>query len=181
MKVLSYDQCKKVYVLFQKVHFWAVKNEFVNSVLAFEDLASYLWDIDEEVSQKCYDLVHSMDDHVYFKRNKINEFYPKAELLKFQAYMGHMCYYDSKFKYLVVEAPKIVKQCNNRESLSYQSAMKLAEYMGPIDRAVMTEYLKKIGVLLNSYYGQYDKLAELVKEYSGKMVKVKVASLERGF
>ena len=72
MKVLSYDQCKQVYTLFQKVHFWAVRNEFVNSVLAFEDLASYLWDIDEEVSQKCYDLVHSYDDYVYFSILRIN-------------------------------------------------------------------------------------------------------------
>ena len=53
MATLSYAQCKKVYELFQKVYFWAARNEFVNSVLAFEDLASYLWDIDEEVSQKC--------------------------------------------------------------------------------------------------------------------------------
>ena len=95
--------------------------------------------------------------------------------------MGYLCHYDSCFKFIAVEGPKIVRQCMNKESLSYQNAMKLAEYMNSIDRAVMTEFLKKIGVLLNNYYGQYDKLAELVKEYTGKIAKVKVASLERSF
>ena len=50
------------------------KNEFRNSVFALEEVASFLWDIDQTLSQKMYDLVHSMDDAIYLRQNKLDEF-----------------------------------------------------------------------------------------------------------
>ena len=58
MSTINYDNCKKVYELYKQVIFWAKRNEFRNTVLAFEEVASFLWDINQNLSQRFYDLVH---------------------------------------------------------------------------------------------------------------------------
>ena len=71
MAVVSYNDCKKVYELYKEVYFWVERNEFRNSVIEFEKIAEYLWDIDQDFAQPIFDFVHKMYDAVYFKENKL--------------------------------------------------------------------------------------------------------------
>ena len=181
MSTINYDNCKKVYELYKQVYFWAQKNEFRNSVFALEEVASFLWDIDQELSQKMYDLVHSMDDAIYNKQNKLNEFLPKANSLKIQVYSNCLSRYYTYYKRLVTESNETIKACRLKDLKSYQKAMSLATHMESIDKSITAEYLKKIKQLMDYNYGDYIKLSVLVQDYCGKLFKIKMLDLEESF
>ena len=181
MSTITYDNCKKVYELYKQVYFWAERNEFRNSVFALEDVASYLWDIDQELSQKMYDLVHLMDDAIYFKQNKMNEFLPKANELKIQVYSKCLCRYYTYYKRLVTDSAEVIKACRLKDLNSYQKAMSLSTNMECINKSITIEYTKKIGQLMDYSYGDYIKLSVLVQDYCGKLFKIKILELEESF
>ena len=181
MSSIKYDNCKKVYELYNQVYFWALRNEFRNAVFALEDVASFLWDIDQELSQKMYDLVHSMDDAIYNKVNKLNEFLPQANSLKVQVYSRCLCRYYTYYKLLIIDSAEAVKMCRRKDSGSYQKAMSLASNMQMIDKIKTAEYLRKIKQLWDYSYGDYIKLSLLIQEYTGALSKIKMLELEESF
>ena len=103
MKNITYDNCKRVYELYKQVEFWANRNEFRNAVLEFEKVAEYLWDIDQDFSQKLYDFYHQMLDAYYYKVHKLDEF------KKFEDWNAHLDYIENYLKeslsYLITKYP----------------------------------------------------------------------------
>ena len=181
MITINYDNCKKAYELYKQVVFWANRNEFRNTVLAFEEVASFLWDVDQNLSQRFYDLVHSMDDAMYNNINKLSDFVPKARNLMIQVYSRCLCKYYTYFRLLVEGSKEVTDLCESKNTLCYQKAKSLVPYMESIDKAIALEYSNRVNTLINYYNGNYSKLAELTKEYSGKLFKIEVIKLEESF
>ena len=58
MAVITLQILKKFYDLHKDTNFWLERNEIRNAVLDYEKVAEYLWDIDEEYSQKFEKMMH---------------------------------------------------------------------------------------------------------------------------
>ena len=170
MAIISYNDCKKVYELYKEVYYWVERNEFRNSVIAFEEVANYLWDIDQDFSQKIYDFVHKMYDEVYFKNNKLPEFKLKIQDFKIQTYTNYLCGNYAQYRCLRSDSKEVVELCKIRHKDSYQKALALNTNMVNIERNIGLEFVKKVGNLIDNYYGQYDKLSLLTQEYVGRIL-----------
>ena len=122
-----------------------------------------------------------MDDAMYYNNNKLNEFIPKTTNLIIQVYSRCLCRYYTYFRLLVEGSKEVTDMCSSKNNGCYQKAKSLIQYMESIDKAIALEYSNKVNLLINYYYGNYNKLSELSKEYSGKLFKIEVIKLEESF
>ena len=181
MKNITYDNCKRVYELYKQVEFWANRNEFRNAVLEFEKVAEYLWDIDQDFSQKLYDFYHQMLDAYYYKVHKLDEFKKKILGFKVQIYYFTLCKYYSYVERLTKDSNIAVKMCENKDINAYDKALSLEYDMSKVDITLSNNFINKVKYLKSYNYMEFDKLSALIQESVGAAYKKEFLKLEESF
>lgn len=180
MAVITLQILKKFYDLHKDTNFWLERNEIRNAVLDYEKVAEYLWDIDEEYSQKLYDFIHKMEDEMYYtgKRLELKD-QIKRQISNFiVGFYGKYLYQNDelvrKMMTLSKNATQLLKE---KRSTGEVEARRLQDYIEQYDRKLGEEYYSKIKAI--DYYdpNRFSKYIPIIEQYVGAAVKIAVIKL----
>lgn len=181
MVKISYDQLKHLHELHKQVYYWAARNEFRNTIIEYEKVANYVWDIDSELGQPICDFVNKMYDAYYYNQNKLSEFITVINKNKVQIYSIFLCYYYSELKRLRDDSAIAIKLCQTSHTQAVAKAIALVEDMKIANKTLAIEYNKKLTYYVDYQYGQSSKLINIIQEYVGAVFKEKIIEFENGF
>ena len=181
MPIFKYDDMKNLHNLHKEVYFWASRNEFRNTIIEYEKVALYIWEIDNDLGQPICDYVNKMYDAYYFKENKLNEMIKVINSNRIKIYSIFLCDFYSPLKRLRADSAVAIQLCKTSISQGMAKAIALVDDMKLVYKDIAIEFYTKLSYYVDYQYGKADVLIGLIEEYVGRIFKEKILEFEKDF